>query len=543
MMRWFKLLLLTGGTLFLFAIPLRTPLNIYDEGLALVGGLRVYNGEIPFGDYWAIYPPAQSYALAAVFRVAGISVLAERVYDSLVRLALVVVVYFVSSSLVTVSQGMPRGKWIPTVSIAMILAAATFYGYAMFPALLFAFLALMLFFLAVQRAQNIWLLAAGLSIGVTALFRIDTAVYVSGGIFVALLLTTLHTQMPEGSWRQDIWDKSWRLAAAALLLIVPIYGWLAWNGNAGQMFNNLLVFPATTFHDVRHLPYPSLSLDWSRWQQRNIWLAQIDWTVGEWLRFYLPIFSYLLSALLILMTLAVRLWQKRSMPQRHIYASAILVLGVGLFIQAMSRYDGIHALPTSLPTVLLLGWLWSELVVQRWWRPVFAYFPGILSLPALVVYGILPLLMWASLAYRFPPITCYSTIPRASCAPVSQDATKVIEALQDRSKENQSVFVASATHDRIFVNDVSLYFLAERPIPTRYHELHPGVVTTLPVQQEIINELQTNEVKWLFVVDWPNPNEPNDSAKSSGITNLDEYIRSNYRAIEQFGIYQLWEKK
>lgn len=111
------------------------------------------------------------------------------------------------------------------------------------------------------------------------------------------------------------------------------------------------------------------------------------------------------------------------------------------------------------------------------------------------------------------------------------------------SGEREAVFVASATHDRIFVNDVSLYFLAERPIPTRYHELHPGVATTRPVQQEIINELQTNEVKWLFVVDWPNPNEPNDSAKSSGITDLDEYIHKNYQAQEQFGIYQLWQKK
>ncbi len=186
---------------------LRAPLNIYDEGLALVGGLRVYNGEIPFRDYWAIYPPAQSYALAVVFRVAGINVLAERIYDSLVRIALVVVITFVASSLLVA----PRDKWIPTLSIAVMLASATFYGYAMFPALLFAFLALALFFLALQRIQKIWFFATGLSIGITALFRIDTAAYVSAAIFVALMLVEIECIKQAQSWLQSVWGKSWRL--------------------------------------------------------------------------------------------------------------------------------------------------------------------------------------------------------------------------------------------------------------------------------------------------------------------------------------------
>jgi hypothetical protein len=40
MNRWLRLLLSAAATLLLFAIPLRAPLNIYDEGLALVGGLQ-----------------------------------------------------------------------------------------------------------------------------------------------------------------------------------------------------------------------------------------------------------------------------------------------------------------------------------------------------------------------------------------------------------------------------------------------------------------------------------------------------------------------
>lgn len=537
MKRWLTLLLAVG-ILLLFVIPLRTPLNIYDEGLALVGGLRVSHGEIPFRDYWAIYPPGQSYTLAAIFRLAGISVLTERLYDSLIRLAMSGVIYFIASALLSSR----RMALLPLVSTAALLAAALFYGYAVFPALLFAFVALALFIRALRQPKGYWLLATGLSIGVTALFRIDTAAYVSAGIFVALLLAELNVGANGKSWWLRVVQKGIAIAIPVLLIVLPIYGLLAWVGDGGQMINNLLAFPATTFHEVRHLPYPVLLPDWARWEQRSNWLAQADWTLGEWLRFYLPLVTYTLAALVILVALVRRVWQRRRIGEGAIYASALLILGIGLFVQAMSRYDAIHALPTSLPTVLLFCWLWRELVVQRWWRPSFAFLPGILSLPALAVYGLLPLLMLASYLYRFPLTTCYTTIPQASCVPISSDQAQIVAALDQHASRDDALFVASATHDRIFVNDVSLYFLALRPIPTRYHELHPGVVTTRPVQQEIINELEIKSVKWLFVVDWPNPNEPNGSALSSGVTDLDQFIRANYQPIEQFGIYQLWQK-
>jgi hypothetical protein len=49
-------------------LPVRTPLNPYDEGLALLGGLRVARGEVPFRDFAAVYPPGQAYVLGALFR-------------------------------------------------------------------------------------------------------------------------------------------------------------------------------------------------------------------------------------------------------------------------------------------------------------------------------------------------------------------------------------------------------------------------------------------------------------------------------------------
>ncbi|MBX3010526.1 MAG: hypothetical protein KF832_03425 [Caldilineaceae bacterium] len=528
---------------FLLLLPLRTPLNPYDEGLALVNALRVYQGEVPFRDYWAIYPPGQSYALAAAFHLGEINVFTERLYDSVVR-------WLCALVLLGLALRVQR-SWLAaliTYGLCLILlAAATFYGYAMFPALLFGFGALLLFFTYLQQATGRWLIAAGLLIGVTALFRIDVAVYV--GVATIAGLTAFHLAGPfttPRTWRPTYrrwWSSSATLLGAALIPFLPFYGFLAWVSPMGEMVNNLLLFPATTFHEVRRLPYPTLLPTWERWQERSRWLEQVDWLWGEWLRFYLPLLVYTLVALVLIGT-GWRLLRKRQpVPINDIQALVLLVVGLGLFVQAMSRYDAIHALPTSLPTLLLVGWLWQRCVAAPWWRPYLGLLLGLLLIVPLFLYGYLPAAKLFNLLERFPPTQCHTTVVRASCVPLVNEQAAVLDFLARQGSPASALFIGVNTHDRIFINDVSLYFLAEHPIATRYHELHPGVATTLAVQEEIVQTLIRQEVPWIILADWGNPNEPNASAHSSGVTHLDEYIRAHYTRIQQFGIYQLWQRQ
>ena len=87
------------------------------------------------------------------------------------------------------------------------------------------------------------------------------------------------------------------------------------------------------------------------------------------------------------------------------------------------------------------------------------------------------------------------------------------------------------------------YFLAERHSATKYHELHPGLATTEEVQLEIIDELKRKNVK--FIVLWSgaeNVTEPNESSVSSGVTLLDDFIRTNYAPVMYFGPYKILQK-
>jgi hypothetical protein len=104
------------------------------------------------------------------------------------------------------------------------------------------------------------------------------------------------------------------------------------------------------------------------------------------------------------------------------------------------------------------------------------------------------------------------------------------------------IFVAPPRFDRVRVGDPLLYVLADRPNPTRYDVLQPGVVTTARVQREMVRDLR--RARPPVLVRWVDPRaratEPNGSSRSSGVTLLDDHLRATYRRAARFGPYVLY---
>src|SRR4051812_49075339 len=46
---------------------------VFDEGLALYGGMRVGGGDVPYRDFWTTYAPGSYYLAAGAFDVFGAS--------------------------------------------------------------------------------------------------------------------------------------------------------------------------------------------------------------------------------------------------------------------------------------------------------------------------------------------------------------------------------------------------------------------------------------------------------------------------------------
>lgn len=531
--RWRRILIVAFlcGLLFLCG-QLKSPANLYDEGLVLVNAERIRGGEVIYRDFWTLYSPGYFYMLAGLFALFEPNILAARLFDTLLRFLLTLGVYALVRPLTSW-----RAALIPWALVTFWLGTIRFYSYPAFPATGAILLAALAFLRYVRGGQERWLLATGLALGLTALLRLDFGGYAAIGFGVALAAHALRVAYEAGVGRQGwpgyVLRREAILAAGALAVALPVYLALGLAAGFAVLYEDLVHFPATTFRAVRYLPVPPLIPDLGR-------INGLQW--NDWLRLYLPLTTFSVGAVAAVRWL---FWRPVRRSYRRYQAGvlflALIGAGLGLAIKATSRYHELHALPMTFCAVIVATILLYRLP-RRWRQSVpFRVAAGglaflLLTGPYFVHFVFLAQMNAAS------PLGCYSTDPKAGCVPLGRDQARVAEYIRAQTRPDEYVFIGNARHDQIFVNDLMLYFLADRRIPTRYAELHPGLATTLPVQQTIAAELAARDVQWVVLAAGWESREPNASAISSGVTYLDDYIRRYYRPVTSFGNYQVWRR-
>jgi len=109
----------------------------------------------------------------------------------------------------------------------------------------------------------------------------------------------------------------------------------------------------------------------------------------------------------------------------------------------------------------------------------------------------------------------------------------------------EPIFVANPRFDLVRVGNPLVYVIVQRPNPTRYDVMQPGVVTTAPVQREIIRDLQRSRPR--LVIRWLNPvadqAEDNGAGRSSGVRLLDRYLAGAYVPERRFGDYLVLRRR
>jgi hypothetical protein len=128
-------------------------------------------------------------------------------------------------------------------------------------------------------------------------------------------------------------------------------------------------------------------------------------------------------------------------------------------------------------------------------------------------------------------LRCAEHVKTSHCMAADDEQTEVVEFVNQHLPRAETVFVGNTHHDKIYVNDASLYFLLGRPIPVKWNEMHPGVVTTEPVQKAMIQQIEQRRVKLIVLAAMPDSSEANASAASSQVHALDDYIKRNYRQV------------
>ncbi len=519
-------------------------INIYDEGIVLVGAARVAGGAVPYRDFWSIYGPGQFHLLALLFRLFGVSILVVRVASVATWFLLGWIVFRTGLRLLS-----------PALATVVALAAVIqvdFFGFhgAPVPTAVLLAMASSYFLVAyLQTRRPRHLLSCGLLLGLVPVFRHDIGGYTLAAQ-VLVLVPYLLAGTPEklSGIRTRAAGHFGRYVLGTSVSFLPVFAYYLITVTPGVLYDTLIRFPATIFPGVRELPYPPLFPP-----------GLFDRPLLEALhhfQFYVPFLVWLL--VLIQIAVAVRRRGRKTLLTTGLWVRLyFLLLAVFFFGQAAVRSDIYHLLPTMIPVLMLLGLLvhehdgsltgWAGRVVQ---------ITVAVSLVCSVGYPIEQKLEDSGRDLRGLATVFTHEAPEGMHAfgldrakgifgfPHFTHYETVIATVQSITRPDEPVFVGNVFHDRIFVNDVMFYYLLDRPVPTRYHELHPGLADTPEVQREIIEELESLPVR--YVVLWYAPEhfhtEPNDSMKSTGVTLLDTYIRETYQRIGgrqwDYGIYR-----
>lgn len=338
----------------------------------------------------------------------------------------------------------------------------------------------------------------------------------NGFTLKGLRFTTLLLPLKELAW-------AW---GPMLAIAVVGYGGIGMVSHWKNMFEQVFYFPTAILHSVRWMPYPSL-------------IPGDFPPSNDWLRFYAPLLTLAIT-LGVLIYIPVK--KRAALTTPYFAIISLAIFGGLLFNQALSRYDIIHVTPASIIVLIVAAALiahWVQAGNMTWGRyPLYLLCLGLVAL-----YFTPSLRDILNNMDTYAPWGCYSHLEKVGCIALPQDQELAVQYIQTVTQPTDAIFVGNQKHDRIFVSDIGFYYLADRLSGSRYHELYPGVATTLPVQTEIVEELASKSIQWVVLVKIWDSNEPNGSALSSGVKYLDEYLRTQYVSQAEFGNYKILKKR
>jgi hypothetical protein len=456
--------------------------NPHDEGLMLQAAARVVHGQLPYQDFWWNYGPGQPLLLAGLQEVFGPSLLAWRI----LRVALDAL-----SSVLVYALARREGATQP-VAIGAWIAAATALAWPLTPNPNSTVLALALG--AIVLAPR-WPLRAGLLGGLAVCFRPDMGLAAAAGALLAAI----------ASGRRAVLAATAGATVAAGASLLPF----VFAGGPGRFLDQTAGF-ALHQQSLQRLPLP------------GAWNGGLH--LSPLFDFYFP---YVLIGGLALWLLVAALER----PTLSTLAPLPLTL-VGL-LYLLARVDEFHLIPLTalLPLPLAVG-------IARARRTAAAI---ALALP-LVLIALHGLNERRIQAFSPPTLVRLRLDVADGVRARPADAAslvRVVHYVRRRVEPGQPVFVANPRHDLVRVGDPLLYVLLQRPNPTRYDVMQPGVITERKTQRGIVASLQRARPK--VVVRWLSPladqREPNGSGRSSGVHVLDGYLANVYRPLRRFGDY------
>lgn len=498
-------------------------INLYDEGIILTGASQMQRGLVIHRDFYANYGPAQFWLLSNFFSLFGAEVLIERIYDILIRSALALIAYGILLQYVRKSVA-----WVAVAFIVIWLGTTGSSGYPMYPALalILASVALLSSTWSSNR-PHLFGLASGTLSGLAFLFKYDVGIY---GILAQIAFIFFGAIFVNGENKQLSRQTMATAAGYAMGVALPVAGLVAylWAHGALQGFvHDIFVFSAGNYSQTRGLPMPS-----PRYIVEHGDLSSLS--------VYLP--SLTAGSSVLLLWLSHRQRDALAGPEKrlHLVLLALTFLTIVFFMRGIVRASVEHIQVALLPSILLLFIGWSGTSTNKFLRNGLSLF-------------LASLFLLCTTHSAFERISHYPIlgkaiaeggIPKAYWFFVDPQRDSALQFVLKNTTEGESIFVGAGRHDKIFANDVSLYFLSQRRPATHWYQFDPGLQSNAEIQEMIVRDLEKNKPRIIWSEStWDNMNEPNTSALSTGVVLLDKYIADHYAPIATFGTINILSRR
>jgi hypothetical protein len=465
----------------LSGLSIRWGINPHDEGLMLQAGERIADGQLPYRDFYANYGPGQYFLIGGLDWLLGPSLLTWRIVRVLLDAGVAVLAYALVRR--DAPEPLALGAW---------LAVAAAMAYPSIPHPNPTALALGLGgLLLAQRHPAL----AGALAGLAIVFRLDLGV---AALFGVMLLAWSERRAPAAA-RAALTGTGVALVLMASLVIAA----------PGDFWDQTIGF-ALDEQGLQRLPLPGA---WDGGFEPN-----------KILEHYYP--YVLLAAAALWLVAAVR----GRLPARLWAAAPLAAAGV---LYLLARADVYHLVPLAAVLPVLLATAAASERNTAW---VVAL---VLALGLIAVQG----LDLKRIQLLDPPPLATIDIDVADgvkAAPAEARAlSELSRYVRSRVPPGDPVFVANPRFDLVNVGNPLVYVLVARPNPTRYDVMQPGVVTTAPVQREIVGDLERSRPR--LVIRWLSPvadhREDNGAGRSSGVRLLDRYLARAYEPTRRFGDY------
>jgi hypothetical protein len=488
----------------------RVGIDLSDEGFLAYGAVRVMEGQVPNRDFVSLQPPFSFYSTAAVFAVLGPSYASLRTFGLCLYVIVPLLLFAISR------QQVGRIASLAAAVPATVLGLS-FFGFVPFAvwqgttAVLVATLCLLR---AAVSGRRLWGFVAGLATAAAIACRHDQGAYLV--LAVLAYAWALKVARRNESKLAQLPLVFWGLGTAAPLAILGVV-WLSIGALPG-MFQQLVVFLATTYHKTSSLPWPVYRSNLSVHQSMIVTL------------FYVP---PAVDALVAIGLFVARV--RRRFSAKHAHLTFLLALSLLFYCQVLTRSDLHHLIITLAPFFVVV--VWSIALAAK----VIAEFidePG----PGTKIHP----LVFVAAAFGGAFLVYFDAIVNRPPTPAAQHNGLFITLNLPRGgvqlRAQNAKFLESIVH--LIWKDAppgsailalpynpGLYFLAERRNPTRWNYLWPGDQTS-DDQRTLIEQAKRDPPSVIILED-----EKRMEAYARPIV---DYVKSAYKLQENLPGFKIY---